>query len=56
MTGTVKWADLTYECFDPPGVALTGAPTTATQIDFLIQAGATVTPFDFCVTQLSFAP
>jgi hypothetical protein len=56
-TGTVMWADFMVACYNPtPGPALTGAPTTATQIEFQIEAGAAVADFNFCVTALSFAP
>jgi hypothetical protein len=53
-SGTVTWADLLLNCYDtPPGAALTGPPTDATQIQFqLVNAGTA----DFCVTAVSFAP
>jgi hypothetical protein len=53
-TGTVTWADFNSKCWDNSGTALSGPPQTATHIAVQVTAVSTATPFDFCVTSLSF--
>jgi hypothetical protein len=56
-TGTAKWADFNLTCWAPtPAGDLSGAPTTATHVNFQVNAAAAAAPFDFCVTAASFAP
>jgi hypothetical protein len=57
-SGTVAWASFNTKCYDAPpdGVALTGAPADATQIEFQMVSTATSVTDDFCVTAVSFAP
>ncbi len=55
--GEVKWADFNLTCWAPtPAGDLSGAPSTATHINFQVDAAAAAAPFDFCVTAVSFAP
>ncbi len=55
-SGTVPWTSFNTKCFDTPvdGVALTGPPQMATQIEIEVNSTLTPTTFDFCVTALSF--
>jgi hypothetical protein len=56
-SGTVKWADFNLTCWAPtPSGDLSGAPTTATHLNFQVDAATAAAPFDFCVTAASFAP
>jgi hypothetical protein len=56
-SGTAKWADFNLTCWAPtPAGALSGAPATATHVNFQVNAAAAAAPFDFCVTAVSFAP
>ncbi len=56
-SGTAKWADFNATCWAPtPAGDLSGAPATATHLNFQVDAAATAAPFDFCVTAVSFAP
>jgi hypothetical protein len=57
VTGTVPWADFNTECFDTPptGTALTGAPTAATNVEFLVPSSTTTEAWSFCVETLTFA-
>jgi hypothetical protein len=51
-SGTVKWSDFVEKCTSKPtGPAFTGQ--TITGVSFQARAGATATPYDFCVTALS---
>jgi hypothetical protein len=55
--GTATWADFNLTCWTPtPAGDLSGAPTTATHINFQVDAATAAAPFDFCVTAVSFAP
>jgi hypothetical protein len=56
--GTIPWsAFTTAACYvAPPGVALSGPPTTATHIQFQVFSLSGAGPFDFCVKALGFAP
>ncbi len=55
--GEVKWADFNLTCWAPtPAGDLSGAPSTATHINFQVDAAAAAAPFDFCVTAVAFAP
>jgi hypothetical protein len=55
-SGTVKWATFNTACWDDSGTTLAGAPTTATHVNFQVNAGSAAGTFDFCVTAVSFAP
>ncbi len=56
-TGTVKWSAFNLTCWAPtPAGDLSGAPSTATHVNFQVNAAAAAAPFDFCVTAASFAP
>ena len=56
-SGTAKWSDFNLTCWAPtPAGALSGAPATATHVNFQVNAAAAPAPFDFCVTAVSFAP
>jgi hypothetical protein len=55
-SGTVKWASFNSKCWDGSGTSLTAAPTAATHVQFQVTAGTTTSPFNFCVSAVSFAP
>jgi hypothetical protein len=56
-TGTINWSAFNLTCWAPtPAGDLSGAPTTATHVNFQVNAAAAAAPFDFCVTAASFAP
>lgn len=55
-SGTVKWASFNTKCWDNSGTTLSGAPQTATHLQFQVTAGMSAGSFSFCVTALSFAP
>jgi hypothetical protein len=55
-SGTIKWTSFNTKCWDNSGMALAGAPNTATYVHFQVTAATAVAAFDFCVTALSFAP
>ncbi|MGH7436407.1 MAG: hypothetical protein ACRENE_12105, partial [Polyangiaceae bacterium] len=42
-------------CWDNTGTYLTGAPATATHVEFQVTSDASTTPFDFCVLSVAFA-
>jgi hypothetical protein len=54
-SGIVYWSSFNTKCWDDSGTALTGPPATATHLLFQITADAASTPFDVCVTGVSFA-
>jgi hypothetical protein len=56
-TATLVWSDFNTKCYDTPpdGVALTGPPNDATQIEFQLVTTDTVGTGDFCVVAVSFA-
>jgi hypothetical protein len=54
-SGTVTWAAFNTKCWDNSGTFLTGAPAAATHILFQITADAASTPFNVCVTSVSFS-
>jgi hypothetical protein len=44
-------------CYNtPPGAALTGPPSDATQIEFQMVTVASAGTGDFCITAVGFAP
>ena len=52
-SGTVPWASFVEKCTsNPPGAAFAG--TTVTGVSFDAKAGIAASPYDFCVTALSF--
>jgi hypothetical protein len=55
-TGQIPWSQFSTQCYNlgNPGAALSGAPSSATSIQFLVIAGSKPGPFDFCVTSLAF--
>jgi hypothetical protein len=53
-TGQVTWTTFNTKCWDNSGTALSGAPATATRIQFEVIATTASAPFDFCVTAVSF--
>jgi hypothetical protein len=58
-TGTVPWAMFNTKCYDPTpdGLALTGPPSDATQIEFQMPSvTAATSTADICVIAVSFAP
>jgi hypothetical protein len=57
-SATLPWASFNTQCYNTPadGIALTGAPLDATQIEFAMVAVAASVSDDFCVTAVSFAP
>jgi hypothetical protein len=55
-SGTIAWASFNTKCWDHSGVALAGAPKTATYVHFQVTAATAMAAFDFCVTAVSFAP
>ncbi|HLK41478.1 MAG TPA: hypothetical protein VKU41_32235 [Polyangiaceae bacterium] len=55
-SGTAKWADFNSACWNMSGTGLSGAPQTATHVQFQVTAGPAAGAFDFCVTALSVAP
>jgi hypothetical protein len=55
-SATVKWSDFNLTCWAPtPAGALSGPPSTATHVNFQVDAAAAVATFDFCVTAVTFA-
>jgi len=54
-SGNVSWASFNTKCWDNSGTYLTGAPATATHIEFQITADAAATPFNLCVKSVAFA-
>ena len=54
-SGNLNWASFNTKCWDNSGTFLTGAPATATHIEFQVTADAAATPFNFCVTSVAFA-
>jgi hypothetical protein len=56
ITGTVSFSSFTAMCYNPVGMQ--GAAFTAadapTHIEFQVSSGTTATPWNFCVTALSF--
>jgi hypothetical protein len=54
-SGNVSWAAFNTKCWDNTGTYLTGAPSTATHIEFQVTSDAAPTSFDFCVTSVAFA-
>jgi hypothetical protein len=54
-SGNVNWAAFNTKCWDNSGSFLTGAPTTATHVEFQVTADAATTPFNFCVLSVGFA-
>jgi hypothetical protein len=55
-SGTVKWASFNSKCWDGSGTSLMAAPTAATHVQFQVTAGTATSPFNFCVSAVSFAP
>jgi hypothetical protein len=55
-TGTVPWSSFNTACWNNSGTALTGAPQAATHLQFQVTASTATTPFNLCVTAVSFAP
>jgi hypothetical protein len=56
-SGVIPWANLTLMCYNtPPGAALTGPPSDATQIEFQMVTVASAGTGDFCITAVGFAP
>ena len=54
-SGNVNWASFNTKCWDNSGMALSGPPAAATHLLFQVTADAAATPFDVCVTDVSFA-
>jgi hypothetical protein len=54
--GKIEWASFNTKCWDHSGMALAGAPKTATYVHFQVPAATAMAAFDFCVTAVSFAP
>lgn len=52
-TGTIPWGSFLEKCTsNPPGTAFAG--TSVKAVSFTARAGAAASPYDFCVTSLSF--
>src|SRR5579859_577904 len=54
-SGTIYWASFNTKCWDYSGTSLSGPPATATHLLFQVTSDAASTPFDICVTAVSFA-
>jgi hypothetical protein len=54
-SGTIPWASFSTTCYNSTGTYLSAPPVGPTHIEFEVVADTTVTPFDFCVTELSFS-
>jgi hypothetical protein len=54
-SGTVKWSSFNSKCWDNSGMALSGAPQTATHVNFQVNAGSAAGSFNVCVKALAFA-
>jgi hypothetical protein len=54
-SGTVYWSTFNTKCWDDSGTSLSGAPSSATHLLFQVTADNATTPFDVCVTGVSFA-
>jgi hypothetical protein len=54
-SGTIPWSSFNTACWNGSGTALSGAPQTATHVQFEVTANSSPAAFDFCVTAVSFA-